>query len=147
WATHGLQGTRGIYGPAATWFYQLALRLGGGDLAFVCLLKTSICGILLWIASAWLLSLRRPPLSPVILLAAFLSPYLWIYGRDLWDNSFVIPLSALAIASYARFLEAEDDTQRQRLLALSFVFLSLGALIHLMMVPVIAALGVHLIVF
>jgi hypothetical protein len=72
-----------------------------------------------------------------------LSPWLWSYSRQLWDNSFGIPLSAIALASYADFLIAP----RRWTLLLCVISLAAMSLVHLMAAPLIAAVGLHVLLF
>ena len=137
-ASRGIMGSRGVqYGPFAVWFYQAALKITHDPVALVgirAFLVTLVTGLsLFWIAR--LLPRLVAPLGAL----AFLSPYLWFYSRQLWDNSFCIPLSALAFASYLAF------TARPRAwvlvvtaLSLTFMFLT-----HLMSLAVILPILGH----
>jgi len=79
-------------------------------------------------------------LQPLCGLLALLSPYLWFYSRSLWDNSFLIPSSALAVAAYVSFCA------RPARWKLGIVFASAVSMLltHLMCLPVLGALAVHL---
>lgn len=102
-APHGLIGSRGVhYSPVATWIYQVLL-LAAPNLTMLALLKTllSISSLVLFL---WLLS-RELRWSPWPILLVLVSPYLYLYNRQLWDNVFLIPLSACLwwlLASFAR---------------------------------------------
>ncbi len=137
-AAQGLMGSRGVrYGPFAVWFYQAALLLTHDPVALVAIrafLVTLVTGLsLVWIAR--LLPRLAAPLGAL----AFLSPYLWFYSRQLWDNNFCIPLSALAFASYLAF------TARPRVWPLAVTTLSLTFLFltHLMSLAVILPILGH----
>ncbi|NIW66339.1 MAG: hypothetical protein GWN06_21120, partial [Gemmatimonadetes bacterium] len=81
--------------PAPTWFYQLALAFTS-DLRWVALAKTMLLSGLTGLA-VFLLARRVAGLAPALGAFAFLSPYLWFYSRDLWDNSFAVPFSAMLL--------------------------------------------------
>ncbi len=139
-AGQGLMGSLGIrYGPLAVWFYQAALLLTRDPVkivAFRVLAVSLVTGLsILWIARL------LPRLSAPLGALAFLSPYLWFYSRQLWDNNFCIPLSSLAFASYLAF------TKRPRVGVLGAVFLSWTFLFltHLMALAVIVPMGIHFI--
>jgi hypothetical protein len=140
--THGLMGTRGLaYGPLPTWAFQLAI-LFTQDVIAIAMLKILLVsvitsGALLWIAR----TCRR--LTPIIGLLALCSPYLWLYSRDMWDNSMNIAVTALAIAAYLSFME------RHRIGALLLTALCCTAalLIHFMALPVVLAIAMHALLF
>ena len=98
--TVGLMGSVGFpYGPHVTWIYQGALLLTH-DLVAVVVVKSLLTAvILLWglLEIGRAANLRRP-----IALLALLSPFLFFYGRVLWDNVFLLPASALLFAAAAR---------------------------------------------
>lgn len=136
-APHGLEGNLRVrYGPLPTWFYQAAVAFSHEPAQWVLMraaLFTAITALsLMWLARSlgwW------PWFVPVVLA----SPYLWFYARLLWDNSFLIPLSALAIASYAALLA------RPHRFALAAFVLSLGSLplVHLMCVALVVPIAIH----
>ena len=134
----GLTGTRGaVYGPAPTWFYQVAL-LATSDLRWVVVVRTLLVTTATG-ASLVLLARALPRLVAPLGAFAFLSPYLWFYARDLWDNSFLVPLSALLLASYAAYLA--DDRARWLLLAIATG--TMAVLTHLMVAPLVGAIALH----
>ena len=138
WVDHGLQGSRGVvYGPFAIWFYQIALAWFHSPMA-IAALKTGVCT--LGTAVGVTILLRTFSFLPFWAGAAvFLSPYYWLYARDLWDNSFLIPLVALAAAGHFRFLQGPSLTRFAWLvLCGSFCFLT-----HLMVLPLLAAIAVQ----
>lgn len=138
----GLLGSRGVdYGPFALWFYRMAL-LVTTDLVWVAVFKMIFIyvvtlGSVVWIAKSTKLSLG------LLVGLALTSPYLWFYSRDLWDNSFVIPLSAGFFAAYFDFIA----TKRTFSLFLSCLFLCLGFLTHLVFVTIVFAFAVHFLLF
>lgn len=134
----GLMGTRGTrYGPVPTWFYQISLSVTS-DLRWVVLARIILITALTALALV-LLSRNLDGLTPVLGAFAFLSPYLWFYARDLWDNSFSIPFTAMLLAAYAQF--CRDG--RVRSLALVGFFGTLCFMTHLMTLPLVAAVGLH----
>lgn len=137
-ASVGLQGTRGVaYGPVPAAFYGSVLAVTS-DLRLVAVAKIVTVTLL----SGWaLLLLGRvlPAVSLPLAAFAFLSPYLWFYARDLWDNSFAIPFSAMLLASYAHF-HASD---RMRWLASAGLFAVLCASTHFMTLPLVMAVAIH----
>ncbi|MBT8489018.1 MAG: glycosyltransferase family 39 protein, partial [Gemmatimonadetes bacterium] len=139
-AMAGLQGTRGAaYGAAPTWFYQAMLLLTS-DLRIVALVKVVFVTLL---TGYGLLLLGRsvPRLSTPLGAFAFLSPYLWFYARDLWDNSFAIPFTAMLVATYAAF----HASKRTRWLVGTALFAVLCVMTHLMTTPLVGAVLVHLV--
>jgi hypothetical protein len=98
--TVGLMGSVGLpYGPHVTWVYQGAL-LFTHDLVAIVVAKSLLTAvILLWglLEVGRAVNLRRQ-----IALVALLSPFLFFYGRVLWDNVFLLPASALLFAAAAR---------------------------------------------
>lgn len=101
-AIHGLPGSRGVlYGPFPTWIYTALLYMTN-DLIDLVFIRAFLVTALTAAAIAWL-ALLCPSLRPPAGVIALLSPYLWIYSRQLWDNSFLIPLSALTVACYISF--------------------------------------------
>jgi hypothetical protein len=134
----GLVGTRGAtYGPAPGWFYQLSLA-ATPDLRRVAVARIIVVTALTGLALT-LLAHNMTGLSPVLGAFAFLSPYLWFYARDLWDNSFAIPFSAMLLATYAQF--CRDG--RLRSLVWVGLFGTLCFLTHLMTLPVVGAVLIH----
>lgn len=137
----GLAGTRGAtYGPVPTWIYQLALWLTS-DLRSVALMKVTLVTALTGLAIV-LLARNVAGLSPALGAFALLSPYLWFYSRDLWDNSFAIPFSAMLLAAYTEYLASE----RLRYLAWTALFAMACLLTHLMTTPLVGAVAIHFLV-
>lgn len=139
---HGLRGTRGIdYGPLPTWIYQLGLAVFG-NLILLAATKAFVITILCGLCLIWLASILRG-LVPWIGATAFLSTYLWFYARDLWDNSFVIPLSAVALVSYFSHL---NSGKFWPFAVMAVACTGLG-LTHLMSLPIVIAISLHMAVF
>lgn len=133
--SHGLFGSFGTpYGPFALWIYSTILFFTQ-DLPTVVLIKT------LLVTAATLLALFR--FSKVTSFGRFgwvalLSPYLWFYSRDLWDNSFLIPLTGLSIVSFLSF----EKGKKQLDLILAVLLATLAVLTHLMALPLLAAITI-----
>lgn len=136
---HGLLGTKGnVYGPMAIWFYQLLLGLSH-NIFVITLLKSLITtGLLLYalsrILDAWELDRRA-------LVLTLLSPYIWFYQRNLWDNSLNLVFLSLAVGPYLHFLKAPN----RKLFFVIFLTLTMAFLTHLMSIPIIAGLTLHFI--
>lgn len=140
-ATTGLVGTKGIsYGPFPTWMYQLYLSITT-NLMSVAVLQIVVIGAVTALGII-LIARSDRTLIPFLGGFAFLSPYLWVYGRDLWDNSMLIPLTALAFGLYLGFVA----TNRLVLLALAGVLCTFCLLTHLMALPFVIAIGMHFVI-
>jgi hypothetical protein len=137
-AQRGLLGTFGfVYGPFPVWVYQ-ALTVISHDLVVVALLHSALiacvtAGALWWIS-------RTLGLWSWFASVPLLSPYWWFYARVLWDNPFLIPLGALAIAGYAAWLRSESSFGLRVTVAAMIAML----LVHLMAVALVIPLGVHM---
>ncbi len=137
--THGLTGSRGTdYGPVPILFYRALLGLSHDPLALV-LLKTALVSALTLLAVFSVLR-QCPTLPSWTALFVFFSPYFWFYSRDLWDNTLNFPLTALAFAAYLEF----QQFHRRRYLALTFLFMTLALLVHLLALPLCLAILLHL---
>lgn len=138
----GLRGSRGVdYGPFAIWVYRLGLSLTHNLLAILTVkiaLIASITGLCIYH-----LAKLCPQLFAPFGVVALLSPYLWFYGRDLWDNSFVIPLSAGAVVSYLIFCKSKKVV----FLFLAAIAATFSFLTHLMVIPLLASLAAHFVIF
>jgi hypothetical protein len=137
-APMGLEGTYGFtYGPAPTWVYQALLSISH-DLIVVSVLHAALmsavtAGSLWWLARSlglWIWFLPVP----------LLSPYFWFYARVLWDNTFLLPLSALTVAGYAAFLATGSSMG----LRVSWAGLLLIPLVHLMGLALVIPLAAHM---
>jgi len=140
-AEHGVLGTRRLhYGPVPVWFYQLALRFTH-DLVKISIMRTVLVTLVTVLSLIWLASTLR--LHRWFIAALMLSPFLWFYSRQLWDNSFNVPLCALAAASYVDFL----NRRRPWTLLLAMACPPVMLLIHPMAAALAAALAAHMLIF
>lgn len=137
-AERGLRGTVGLdYGPFPIWIYQALLSLTHNAVALVAiraaLVSLATAASLLWLA-------RTLALRPAFIAVILLSPYLWLFSRALWDNTFCIPLSALLLASYA------DCRERPRAWSLAVSAFCMGGMMltHMMSLPIVAAVCLHM---
>lgn len=136
--THGLWGSRGFqYGPLPAWIYTGLLYVTD-DLIDLVRLRALLVTVLTALAIAWLARVIQH-LDPWVGALALLSPYVWFYSRLLWDNTFLIPLSALTIAAYVSFC-AEPRAWKLWITAIGMTFMFLT---HLMSAPVILAIAIH----
>lgn len=140
-AGHGLQGSFGAtYGPVPTWIYQVLLGFTH-DLVLISLLKNSLSFIILFVC-LFLISKKLGIIRQPILLI-FVSPYICFYGRILWDNCFLIPVSALLILFFILF-----SFKRSICYFFILVFLSIILIhIHLMAVLLICPFAAMMLVF
>ncbi|MBY0370156.1 hypothetical protein K2X33_05680 [bacterium] len=139
WVQWGLRGTRGVdYGPFAIWIYQVLLKVAH-DPFWLVSAKIVLCtaGTVVGVTSLLGTFAFLPRWVGVV---PMLSPYLWVYARDLWDNSFLIPVTACLAAAHFRFLFAPT------FLKFFSVALActLAVLTHLMAAPIVAGTAAHL---
>src|SRR5438552_2066736 len=80
------------YGPFPIWLYTALVAITR-DLPVLVLLRALLFVSSTALAIAWLARLCRS-LRPMLGAAALLSPYLWIYSRQFWDNTLLIPLGS-----------------------------------------------------
>jgi hypothetical protein len=142
WTTHGLRGTRQLdYGPVPLLVYRGLVAWFPNPVAWVVLKAFFISAIVLWS----LFSFRRffPGFPRTAWLLPFLSPYLWFYSRDLWDNSFNTAFTPALFASYLAFTR----TGKKRWGFLALVCGVLAFLTHLMALPLLMATALHFICF
>lgn len=100
-AKQGILGSFGIkYGPLATWIYQIFL-LFTHDLVAISFTKNALT-LLILVVSMYLMADRLNLVKQPILLI-LISPYIYFYNRILWDNCFLIPVSALLFLCYVQF--------------------------------------------
>jgi hypothetical protein len=138
-AETGLLGTFGVsYGPFPTWVYQ-ALTAISHDLVVVALLHAAVMSAATACALWWLSGSLR--LWPWFAAVPLLSPYFWFYARVLWDNPFLIPLGALAIAGYAAHLTTGSAWGLRVALATMVAIL----LVHLMGLALVVPLALHMV--
>jgi hypothetical protein len=101
-AAKGLSGNFNLhYGPLPMHIYQVML-IFSHDPRVLVVLRAILCslttaGCLIWLGR----TLRLTPWFPA---AVVLAPQLWLNNRILWAASFAIPISVLALAAYASFL-------------------------------------------
>lgn len=137
-ATHGLIGSRGIvYGPFPVWIYTALLHISD-DLIALVRLRAGLVTLLTAVSIAWLARVCVR-LRPMIGALALLSPYLWLYSRQLWDNTFLIPLTAFSAAAYLSFC-ARPAVWKFWLAGLAMVCMFLT---HLMSLPWILPILAH----
>jgi hypothetical protein len=131
-----LYGNFGLrYGPFPTQVYQ-ALLLFTHDPIRLALLRSFLCAGLTAFALLWLARLLR--FSPWFAAAICIAPQVWQFQRVLWDASFGIPVSALALAGFAAF----HHSRRPWHLAIAFGAALLLPLIHPQGLPLsVAILG------
>jgi hypothetical protein len=140
-AATGLPGTRGVrYGPLAVWIDQFLLIFTHNPIHMLAV-RAVVAAALTAIAVYWLCKSLR--FSPWLAVVVMLSPWLWFYARQLWDNSLCVPLSAMLVASYADFLA----NRRRWALFLAVLCAMLLLLLHLMSLAIVAALALHLLIF
>lgn len=134
----GLAGTFGFtYGPAPTWVYQLLLGLTH-DLVLLAVLHTALIVVTTAVALWWLS--RSLHLWVWFAPVPLLSPYFWFYARVLWDNPFLFPFSAMAVAGYAAHL----DSGSKMGLRLSLAAATAIPLVHLMGLALVVPLAAHM---
>jgi hypothetical protein len=139
--SHGVFGTRGItYGPLPAWFYQICLSYTRDPLLLVRIRTIFGAGVTLW-GLFWLA--RAIGCNSWLAVLTLLSPWIWLYSRQLWDNTFCIPLAALAFGAYARFL----GTQRISSLCIAIACCLAMPLAHLMSMALVIPMALHAIVF
>ena len=140
WAVHGISGSRLVhYGPLPAWIYQVALPAADNPMQIVwwktCVVTAVTAGALF----VWGRLLPRG--TAALLWVALLAPYYWKQSRDLWDISWTVPLGLAAWAGYLAF----DARPSRGRLAVVLAGLTGLLLTHLVSVPVIAAIGLHLV--
>ena len=140
WWSLGLQGSQGWhYGPLPHWFYGsfLALKV---SLPMLVMIKAALA-FTLTLVGAWLFWDEKLKTLALALLLAH-APYLVFYDRSLWDNVFLIPLTALGLGLYRQY----HLRLRLELLAASFFCLTLALLAHLMALPSFLAVLGHFVI-
>jgi hypothetical protein len=138
----GLQGTRGFkYGPVGPSFYLYLLYLTK-NIYIIIALKNLIIS-LMTMAGIGLILKRVKDFDRSLWLFLFLSPVLFLYARMLWDNPFLISLTALSMGGYISYI----DTFKTRYFALAVIFAVLAVLTHLMVAPLCVALFLHFLIF
>ena len=137
WAKYTLTGTKYMpYGPGAVWFYQLILHITHNPV-WLGLIRGLAVTAMTALGLSWLARGAALPLWGGVF--ALLSPYLYIYSRQLWDNNFLIPFVALLLGAYARFMA--EPTRRWFLVCVysaAILFLT-----HLMSLSVLIPVACH----
>ncbi len=134
----GLLGTRGLhYGPVPTYLYQLMLMVSH-DLMTIVYIKIIVFQALLGLSLFWLKRLFSN-LSIELGLTVLLSPYILLYSRELWDNSWNLVFCALCFAAYWEF----HLRQQTKFLIGSALCASLAMQTHLMSLPLIITIALH----
>jgi hypothetical protein len=137
----GLVGTHGLrYGPLPIWLDQLFLAFTHDVvvmLAIRALLFSALTAIAVYLFAKTL------GLSTWFAVVTMLSPWLWNFSRSLWDSTWCIPISALLLASYAKFL---TDRKTAPLIIAAFCCIILPS-IHLMGIPLVIPVLGHALVF
>lgn len=140
-AAHGLLGSFGVvYGPVCVWFYQLALAVTR-DLVAVATIKTVVVSAALGLSMGLLA--RRTGLSPWPLGLLAASPFTAFYQRLMWDNVFLIPLTAGLMAVSGAFLEMPTRSRWMALVAVAAIALN----VHVLAVVPLAACAVCMAIF
>jgi hypothetical protein len=139
WAAAGLLGTKGvIYGPMATWIYQVLLRisLNLDVLIFIKIIFESALQV--W--GVWELKKIFPRWPDFSFLLVFMSPYFFFYSRMFWDNTFNISFSLLLFTGTCLFIKAPSFWRLLRIAVFTAMCLS----IHLMSGSLILTLFIWL---
>lgn len=140
-APHGLLGSLGVaYSPVCVWFYQLLLAFTS-NLLTLTLIKTAVVWIGVWLA-LWCIT-QHVHLSPWPLLLIPLAPLHAFFQRLLWDNVFLIPISAAMVATLVGFLTRPNAWRLAGLAALAV----LAFHVHLLAAVPIAACVLTVLVF
>lgn len=140
-AVHGLLGTHGAaYGPLPTWLYQAYLAVSH-DLVTLVAVRAVLSAALIALALGWLS--RTLALWPAFIVIPLCSPWLWFYGRVLWDNTFNLQLCALAIAAWVAFVKTPTRVS----LVVTLSCLAAALLVHLMALALVVPLAAHALVF
>lgn len=139
---HGLQGSRGVaYGPLPVVIYRALMAVS--DSPIVWATTKSLFITVVTILSVLGLLRLFPAIPPWCGLIPLLSPYLWFYTRDLWDNSFNVAWTAALFVAYLSFLQ----THQRRWLATAVVCAVAAFQTHLLAVPLIAAVTLHFVIY
>src|SRR4051794_952091 len=133
----GLFGSFGVpYGPLPTQVYQALLLLTHDPLTMVAI-RAVLC---MAVTAAGLLWLGRTlRLTRWFVPAVLLSPYLWLFSRLLWDNTFAIPVGVVGLAAYASFLATRSGRSLVLAVGCGLALLS----IHFMAAPLVIAISGH----
>lgn len=139
---HGLKGSRGVaYGPLPVMTYRGLMAVSDSPIVWA-MAKSIFITLVTVLAVLGLLRLF-PAIPPWCGLIPLLSPYLWFYTRDLWDNSFNVAWTAALFVAYLSFLHSH----RRRYLIVAGVCAVAAFQTHLLAVPLIAAVALHFVVY
>lgn len=139
--TYSLFGSMGIpYGPLPVWIYKVLLLISS-NLIIVELLKTTITLFVVFISLYFIAKALNYPRDPLLLV--FVSPYLFLYSRLLWDNCFLIPASAILLLCLVKFI----NTHRLFWFIVSLFVIICLIHIHLMSALIIIPFFIFLILF
>ncbi|MFQ5560209.1 MAG: hypothetical protein ACE5FU_06455, partial [Nitrospinota bacterium] len=138
----GLMGSKGVqYGPVPIWYYRFLLVLTH-DILLVSFINT-LCITTLTLFGAVKLVREIRDLGPSLVSLVFLSPFLWFYSRNMWDNSLNIPVVLLGFSFYLAFHRKKDTLS----LSVTFLMLVISLQIHLMAIPFAASILAHFFIF
>lgn len=147
WCTHGIIGSFGVsYGAFPLWIYQF-LMMFTCSLPMIALLKTILLGggcIVLFYAICRECRPKGKQSFVSILTWMFVSsPWLWNYTRCLWDNIFLMILSAAVLYCMARYLKSKKILP----LFLSACFTVIAIWTHSMAAPLAGGIAIFLLIF
>ena len=139
--TSGLIGSLGIpYGPLPVWIYKFLLLISK-NLILIVLLKASATLIIVFLSLYFIVKTLNLPIY--VMLIPFISPYLYFYARSIWDNCFLIPVSAIFLLTLIKFI----NTHRLFWFVISFCAIFCLIHIHLMSLLIIIPFFIYLIIF
>jgi len=137
----GLQGTHGErYGPLPIWIDQAFLGCTSNLILMVAVRAAIFSGLTALAVSGLAATLG---LSQWFAVITMLSPWVWLFSRALWDSTWCIPVSAVLLATYARFLV----NRKSWALIVAVICSILLPLIHLMGVAMVLPVLLHMVVF
>jgi hypothetical protein len=137
---YGLRGGRTTYGPLAIWIDQLFLAFTRDPVTMMAI-RAGISAVLDAVALLWLC--RTLGFTPWLAVLTMLSPWLWIYARQLWDNDLCVPLSAMMLAAYVGFLA----TKRRTPLVVTVLCGVMMLLTNFMSLAISIPIAIHLLYF
>jgi hypothetical protein len=138
---YGLKGTHGIrYGPLAIWLDQIMLGMTSDPITMTAV-RTILFALMTGFSLLWMSRILN--VTPWLAVVTMLSPWIYYYTRELWDNSVSMPFCALSFVAYGDFLARK----RAWSLCLAFLATALMTLVHVTSAPFIAAMVLHLVIF
>ncbi len=133
WGDLGIAGGNGTtYGPIPNFFYQILLHTTH-NLLIIVLIKTIVSWGVIF-ASLWRLSFDLK-LKKIGILIALLSPFLYFYNRSLWDNVFLIPISALFSSAVIRYCSKRTSNDFILAAVLAAILFHIHLMATLVIVP------------